>query len=218
MPAQRHRIMNEHLCLAEPRTDGEHHGPQERKCWLGRIQISEPSAQCGGIRHAIGIFSRWGRAFPGSPFHEIAVQRLATGDEAVVAVRRRERRQEGERLATSLANAAANPDPIMVLVMRLFAAAAMTDDGVFGADRAPAQDDLCAGFGPIGFGIDLIGGKWDKENRTQRGSARAGDLAKIGTRVEPLLPSKNLNWKRLTPSTGGHQYAPPADWPVNTNG
>jgi hypothetical protein len=218
MPAQRHRIMNEHLCLAEPRPDGQHHGTQERKWRLGRIQIPEPSAQRGRIGHAIGIFGRRRRVFPRSALHEIAVQRLATGDKTVMAVRRRERRQEGERLAASLANAAANPDPIMVLVMRLFAAAAMTDNRVFGADRAPAQDDLRTGFGPIGSGIDLTGGKWDKENRTQRGSARAGDLAKIGTRVEPLLPSKNLNWKRITPFHWRQSIRAAEDWPVNFNG
>jgi hypothetical protein len=218
MPAQPHRIMNEHLCLAEPRADGEDHGPQERKCRLRQIQIPEPATQRGWIGYAIGIFGGGRRAFPRTAFDEIVPQRLASGDEAVVAIGRRKRRQEGERLPAPMAKAASNPDPIMVFVMRLFAASAVTDDGVLGADRAPSQDDLRAGFGPIGFGIDLIGGKWDKENRTRRGSARAGDLAKIGTRVEPLLPSKNLNWKRITPSTGGHQYAPPEDWPVNCNG
>jgi hypothetical protein len=218
MPAQRHRIMNEQIRLAEPLTDGQHHRSQERKCRLRRIQIPEPTTQRGRIGDAIGIFGRGRRVFPGSAFHKKTMQRLAAGDEAVMAVRRREGRQEGERLAASLADAAANPDPIMVFVMRLFAAPAVTNDRVLEADRAPAQDDLRAGFGPIGFVIDPISGKWDKENRTRRGSARAGDLAKIGTRVEPLLPSKNLNWKRITPFRWRLSVRATGDWPVNTNG
>ena len=58
-----------------------------------------------------------------------------------MSVRQREWRQEGERLAAEVADAAPNPDPIMVFVMRLFAPAAMTNDGVLQANRAAAQND-----------------------------------------------------------------------------
>ena len=92
-------------------------------------------------------------------------QRLAAGDETVMAVRRREGRQEGERLAAAVAEAAANPDPIVVFVMRLLAAAAVADDGVLRTDRAAAQDDLCASLAPIVFEVVLRGRKWDKQNR-----------------------------------------------------
>ena len=102
-----------------------------------------------------GSLSDGRRGFPGKALHEVALQRLAAGDQAVVAVGRRERRQEGECLPAPVAQAAANPDPVMVLIVRLFAAAAMTDDGVLQTDRALAQDDLRAGFGPIGFEVDL---------------------------------------------------------------
>ena len=103
---------------------------QERKRRLRRIQALEPSAQRGGIGHAIGVFDGGRRGFPGTAFQEAALQRLAAGDEAVMAVGRRKGRQEGERLAAPVAKAAANPDPIMVFIVRLFAAAAMTDDGI----------------------------------------------------------------------------------------
>ena len=52
-------------------------------------------------------------------------------------------------------NAAPDPDPIMMFVMSLFAAAAMTHDGVLQANRAAAQDDFCAGLGSIGFEVVL---------------------------------------------------------------
>jgi hypothetical protein len=45
-----------------------------------------------------------------------------------MAVGRRERRQESERLAAPTAKTAADPDPIMVFVMSLFSPATVTDD------------------------------------------------------------------------------------------
>ena len=76
-----------------------------------------------------------------------------------MAVGRRERRQEGKRLAAAVAETAANPDPIMVFIMSLFAPAPMTDDGILHANRAAAQNDFRARLGPIGFEVALGGGK-----------------------------------------------------------
>ncbi len=72
-----------------------------------------------------------------------------------MAVGRREWRQEGKRLSASAAETAANPDPIMVFIMRLFAAATVTDDGILLTNRAPAQDDFRARLGPNGFEVAL---------------------------------------------------------------
>ena len=94
-------------------------------------------------------------------------------------------RQEGERLAAPVANAAANPDPIMVLIVRLFAAAAMTDDGILSANRG-----LNAGLGPIGLEVELRRRGWDKQNRSDEGSARPGHLARITGRREALPPTQ----------------------------
>jgi hypothetical protein len=58
--------------------------------------------------------------------------------------------------------AAANPDPIMVLVMGLFPSATVTDDGVLPANRASAQDGFRTRLGPIGFEGELRIRKWDK--------------------------------------------------------
>src|SRR5579864_1077729 len=116
-----------------------------------------------------------------------------------MAVGRRKGRQEGERLTAPVAKAAANPDPIMVLIVRLFAAAAMTDDGILRANRAMAQDDLHAGLGPIGFEVELRRREWDKQNRSDEGSARPGHLARITGRREGPSSYTNLSWKRITP-------------------
>jgi len=107
------------------------------------------------------------------------LQRLAAGDEAVMAVGRREGRQERERLVAPVAQAAANSDPIVAFVMRLLAAAAVADDGVLATNRAAAQDGFRAGLGPIGFEVVLRGRKWDKQNRSAEGFARPVTLPKI---------------------------------------
>jgi len=92
-------------------------------------------------------------------FQEVAPQRLAARDQTVMAVGRRERRQEGERLAASTAKTAANPDPIMVFIMSLLPSPTMTDDGVLQTNRASAQDDFHARLGPLRFEVVLRGRK-----------------------------------------------------------
>ena len=76
-----------------------------------------------------------------------------------MAVGRRKRRQEGEGFAATVAETAANPDPIVMLIMGLFAPAPMTDDGILHADRAVAHDAIRACLGPVGFEVVLRGGK-----------------------------------------------------------
>jgi hypothetical protein len=73
--------------------------------------------------------------------------------------RAEKRRQESEGFAATVAKTAANPDPIVVLIMSLFAAASMTDDGILRANRAVAQNDFRTRLGPIGFEVVLRGGK-----------------------------------------------------------
>jgi hypothetical protein len=118
-------------------------------------KLRNPSAQRGGIRHAIRIFDRGSGSFPGVTFQEIPSQCLAAGDQAVVAIGRRERRQEGERLLTPIAIAAADRNPVMIFVVGLFTTTAMTDDRVAQANRTLAQDWSSTSLDPIGFQIAL---------------------------------------------------------------
>ena len=76
-----------------------------------------------------------------------------------MAVGWREGRQEGECLAATVADAAANPDPIMIFIMGLFAPAPVTDDGILHANRAATRNEFRARLGPIGFEVVLRGGK-----------------------------------------------------------
>ena len=86
-------------------------------------------------------------------------ERLAARDQAVVAIRRRERRQEGERLPTQIAQASANLNPIVVMVVRLFAATPMADDRIAQTNRALTQDRFSTNLHPIGFEVVLRGRK-----------------------------------------------------------
>ena len=133
-----------------------------------------------------------------------------------------------------VAEAAANSDPIVVFIMRLFAAAAMTDDGVLAANGAAAHDDLGAGLGPIGFEVVLCGRKWDKQNRSAEGFARPVTLPKIDwAGAKPFLLDKsqleknNAATSPLLACAAGikgcfqtegrqkRQLLPGKDWPVN---
>jgi hypothetical protein len=82
-----------------------------------------------------------------------------------VGVGQREQRQESECLPAKIANAAANANPVMVFVMRLFAPPTVADDGVLQTRRALAKNDFLCCRGPIGFEVVLCRRKWDKENR-----------------------------------------------------
>jgi hypothetical protein len=121
--------------------------------------------ECGGIGHAIGVFERGRRLFPGAVLLKTPPQRLAARQQAIVGVRKRKRRQEGESLPATGAPTATDPDPVVILVVRLLAPATVTDDGIAFANRASPQDELIALCGPIGFQLVYRGGKWDKKNR-----------------------------------------------------
>jgi len=88
--------MYEDFCLDDPHAYFAHHAAQERKRRPRGIQTTEPSPQSGWIGNPIRIFDLGRGSFPGVTFQKVPSQRLTAGDEAVVSVRRREGRQEGE--------------------------------------------------------------------------------------------------------------------------
>lgn len=148
-----------------------HGGAQKRKPRLRVIQTSKPSTQGGGIGHPLGILDSGRRSFPATTFHKVAPKRLATGDQAVVAIGQREGRQKSERLPAQIAEAAPNRNPVMVFVVSLFAPAAMADDGIAQTNRALTKNRPTTSIDPIGFEVVLRRRKWDKQNRDRGGSA-----------------------------------------------
>jgi len=83
-------------------------------------------------------------------------------------VRERKQWEESEGLSANRAAAAMDANPIVMLIVRLLAAAAMADDRIPFTCRASPQD-LLAVSGPISFKLVRQRRKWDKENRSSLG-------------------------------------------------
>ena len=103
-----------------------------------------------------------------------------------MGVRERKPRQEGEGFAATVAEAAPDPNPVMMLVVRLLAAVSVADDRIVFANGA-SPNDFVAVCSPIGFELVGWGGKWDKENRSSSGLCPGVDLPRSEPEAEPLL-------------------------------
>ena len=78
----------------------------------------------------------------------------------------RKHRQKGEGPSAMGTATPTNPDPIVMLIVRLLAPASVTDDRIALTNRASPQNGFGTARGPIGFELVRRDGKWDKENRT----------------------------------------------------
>ena len=112
---------------------------------------------------------------------------MSASQQAVVRVGGREQGKQGEGLSAPRAKAAPNPNPVVMFIVRLLAAAPVADDRVAGTNGASPQDDLNAAFGPIGFELVGRGAKWDKENRGSRGLCPGVDPPRSESEAVPLL-------------------------------
>jgi hypothetical protein len=160
---------------------------QEGSCRLGDVQAVSPAAERGGIGDAIGVFERGRRLFPGAVLLKAPPQGLTASQQAVAGVRERKRWQEGEGLAATGATTATDPDPIVMLIVRLLAAASMADNRIAFTLGTSPQDNLVTAFGPIGFELVRRGRKWDKENRSSSGLCPGIDPPRSQPEAEPLL-------------------------------
>ena len=140
---------------------------------LGVVQAVGPAAECGRIGQAVRVFERRCGLFPGAVLRKALLQCLRARQQTVVRVRERKQREEGEGpLATGTATAT-NANPIVMLIMRLLAAASVTNDRINFTRRASPRNNLGAARGPIRFELVRPCGKWDKQNRTSWSSAPA---------------------------------------------
>jgi hypothetical protein len=159
---------------------------------LGVVQAAGPATECGRVGHAIRVFECRHCLFPGTVLRGAPPQRLTARQQTVVRVRERKQREEGEGpLATGTATAA-NANPVVMLIMRLLAAASVTDDRINFTHWASPQNNLGAASGPIRFELVRRCRKWDKQNRTSWSSAPAltcQDLSR--KRSSFLLKQKN---------------------------
>jgi len=122
----------------------------------------------------------------------VSSERLSASQQAVVGVGKRERGEQGEGLPATRAKAASDPNPVVMLVVRLLAAATVTDDGIPFAKRASPQHDLLAVASPVGFELVRRGRKWDKKNRGSLGPCPGVDLPRSEPDAEPLLLKRKI--------------------------
>jgi len=86
-----------------------------------------------------------------------------------------------------VAEATPDPNPVVMFIMRLLAAAPVADDRIACTNGASPQDDLNAAFGPISFELVRRGARWNKENRSTRGLYPGVDPPRSEPEAEPLL-------------------------------
>ena len=125
-----------------------------------------PAAERGGIGHSVRVFERRRRLFPGAVLHSTTPPCLATCQQAVVCVRERKPRQEGEGLPASGAATATDANPVVMLIVSLLAAASVTDDRIAFTNGASSQNGLSTACGPISFELVRLDGKRNKQNRS----------------------------------------------------
>jgi hypothetical protein len=101
-------------------------------------------------------------------FHKAPSQCLTARQQAVMRVRERKQWEESESLPANWAATATDANPIVILIVRLLAAAAVADDRIPFTCRASPQN-LVAVSGPISFKLVRQRRKWDKKNRSSWG-------------------------------------------------
>ncbi len=173
-PRQRPSVVIGRITTRQPVSHAGARLAEKGKGWLGAVQSVGPATERGGFGHAIGIFERRRRLFPGTVLHKAPPQRLTARQQTVMRVRERKPRQEGEGLPATGAATATDANPIVVFIVRLLAAASVANDRIAFTSGAAPQDDFGAASGPIRFELVRRDGKWDKQNRSSSGLCPSG--------------------------------------------
>jgi len=124
-------------------------------------------------------------------------QSLTARQQTVVGVRQRKRRKEGEGRPATGAATSTDPNPVVVCIVRLFAAASVTDDQIASTNRASPQDDFGATRGPLRFELVRRDGKWDKRNRSLLELCPGIDLPRSEPEAELLPPEAKIQLERI---------------------
>ncbi len=194
-PREKLRFAIGRIIRRQPVSDARECLAEKGKSWLGAVQSVGPATERGGIGHAIRIFERSRcRLFPGTMLHKAPPQRLAARQQTVVRVRKRKQRKKCEGLPATGATTATDPDPIVVFIVRLLAAASVADDRIAFTSGAAPLDDFGAARGPIRFELVRRDGKWDKQNRSSSGLCPSGvDPSRSKPEAELLPPEAKKN-------------------------
>jgi hypothetical protein len=85
----------------------------------------------------------------------------------------------------------------VVCIVRLLAAASVTDDQIASTNRASPQDDFGATRGPLRFELVRRDGKWDKRNRSLLELCPGIDLPRSEPEAELLPPEAKIRLERI---------------------
>ena len=181
--------MKQLLPASQPLLYGFNSAAQKRKCRRG-IQATAPAPEGRRIGNAIRIFEGWGGAFPRAVLHKTSPQRLTARDQTVVGIRQGESGKETHCMLADFAEPAAVLDPVVTVVMRLFAPPAMANDGIPQTQATPGKDPFPTSR-PIKARLAMVRRKWDNGDRT---AWEALSLSRIfdGWCAEESLPPSRL--------------------------
>ena len=129
---------------------------------------------------------------------------LLPATKTVMAIGRRPCGQHSECFSTGCASTAANPDPIVLLVVRLFASPPVTDDSVVTAERTWARQQPQRDCRHPGSALSFASGSAIKRINGWREGPRLPSLPgfHLGAGLHPPVKSVS-NEKRITSSTAG---------------
>src|SRR6267143_62138 len=101
-----------------------------------------------------------------------------------------------------------------MLIVRLLAAASVTDDRIVFASGTSPQNDPGATRGPIRFELVRRRGKWDKQNRTSLELCPGLTCQDLSRKRSSFLLKQKSNWKRITLLACSFYGCDSEYWPV----
>jgi hypothetical protein len=165
LPGQAQGTARESLAAGQPLPHNFQGRSQKGKRGSRRIQAAAPAAQGGRVRDSIRIFERRHRAFPRTMLQKVSAQRLTACDQTVMSIGQGKNGEESEGFFAPRAEATASLNPVVALVMSLFAPSAMADDRIAQTLRTAANDLFVASRCPVKARVAIVPRKWDKQNR-----------------------------------------------------
>src|SRR5208282_6863213 len=129
-PLQRPRFVKSLMPASQPMSyagDGPVEKGQRR---LRKVQAAQPAPNCGRIRQPIRVFKLGRCLLPRTVLRNAPQQCLATRHQTEMRVRKRKQRKEGKGCSAIGAAAAMDPNPVVMLVVRLLATPSVTNDRI----------------------------------------------------------------------------------------
>src|ERR1700722_17013678 len=113
-PRQRPGFVKSLMPASQPMSYAGNRPVEKGNRRLRNVQGAQPAPNCGRIRQPIRVFQLGRRLLPRTVLRNAPQQRLATRQQTVLRVRKREQRKEGKGRPAIDAAAATNPNPVVM--------------------------------------------------------------------------------------------------------